>query len=231
MAPHSRPMGDRPPWKLQHVHHGGSSRRLPSVFLSVLVYEPTGPTDIRPWEHAIVTSGAVVAAHQEKPRHDGSPRHDCDETHGYDAEQCSYRRPSNAVKELAQDDRSHNPSRSQPKHRMPSSPGGEVQTVCRPSVVPKEGFEPTHPCGQRILSPPRLPFRHFGEAGAWREEQWSGRGDSNPRPSPWQGDALPLSHFRSDGLIIGSGEMAGQARSLRRLLGALQYHGPRQPAR
>ena len=26
---------------------------------------------------------------------------------------------------------------------------------------------------------------------------WSGRRDSNPRPSPWQGDALPLSHFRN----------------------------------
>ena len=25
---------------------------------------------------------------------------------------------------------------------------------------------------------------------------WSGRRDLNPRPSPWQGDALPLSHFR-----------------------------------
>src|SRR5438477_2951987 len=25
---------------------------------------------------------------------------------------------------------------------------------------------------------------------------WSGRPDSNRRPSPWQGDALPLSHFR-----------------------------------
>ena len=30
---------------------------------------------------------------------------------------------------------------------------------------------------------------------------WSGRRDSNSRPSPWQGDALPLSHFR----IIGGG--------------------------
>ena len=30
------------------------------------------------------------------------------------------------------------------------------------------------------------------------KKEWSGRGDSNPRPSPWQGDALPLSHFRSD---------------------------------
>ena len=26
--------------------------------------------------------------------------------------------------------------------------------------------------------------------------KWSGRRDSNSRPSPWQGDALPLSHFR-----------------------------------
>ncbi len=26
--------------------------------------------------------------------------------------------------------------------------------------------------------------------------RWSGRRDSNPRPSPWQGDALPLRHFR-----------------------------------
>ena len=34
-----------------------------------------------------------------------------------------------------------------------------------------------------------------------RIKNWSGRRDSNSRPSPWQGDALPLSHFR----IIGRG--------------------------
>ena len=28
-------------------------------------------------------------------------------------------------------------------------------------------------------------------------EDWSGKGDLNPRPSPWQGDALPLSYSRS----------------------------------
>ena len=32
---------------------------------------------------------------------------------------------------------------------------------------------------------------------------WSGRRDSNSRPSPWQGDALPLSHFRI--LVEGDG--------------------------
>jgi hypothetical protein len=26
--------------------------------------------------------------------------------------------------------------------------------------------------------------------------RWSGKRDSNSRPSPWQGDALPLSYFR-----------------------------------
>ncbi len=28
-------------------------------------------------------------------------------------------------------------------------------------------------------------------------EVWSGKRDLNPRPSPWQGDALPLSYSRS----------------------------------
>ena len=29
-------------------------------------------------------------------------------------------------------------------------------------IIPKVGLEPTPPCGDRILSPARLPFRHFG---------------------------------------------------------------------
>ncbi len=29
-------------------------------------------------------------------------------------------------------------------------------------VVPKEGFEPTRPCGHYALNVARLPFRHFG---------------------------------------------------------------------
>src|SRR5947208_1263697 len=29
-------------------------------------------------------------------------------------------------------------------------------------------------------------------------ENWSGRRDSNPRPQPWQGCALPLSYARSE---------------------------------
>ena len=36
-------------------------------------------------------------------------------------------------------------------------------------------------------------------------KDWSGKGELNPRPSPWQGDALPLSYSRSfDGLVFDS---------------------------
>ncbi len=35
-----------------------------------------------------------------------------------------------------------------------------------------------------------------GSSPFWRRD-WSGRRDSNSRPSPWQGDALPLSYFRA----------------------------------
>jgi hypothetical protein len=33
-------------------------------------------------------------------------------------------------------------------------------------------------------------FTHGGE-------DWSGKRDSNPRPSPWEGDTLPLSYSRT----------------------------------
>ena len=53
-------------------------------------------------------------------------------------------------------------------------------------------------------------YRSLIHANIWIEavghlalKGWSGRRDSNSRPSPWQGDALPLSHFR----IIWSREM------------------------
>jgi hypothetical protein len=34
--------------------------------------------------------------------------------------------------------------------------------ICRKSLLPKVGLEPTLTCVNRILSPARLPFRHFG---------------------------------------------------------------------
>jgi hypothetical protein len=43
----------------------------------------------------------------------------------------------------------------------------KLQVLCKfklliRMVVPEEGVEPTRPCDQWILSPPRLPFRHSG---------------------------------------------------------------------
>ncbi len=54
--------------------------------------------------------------------------------------------------------------------------------------VPRTGLEPVHPCGYRILSPACLPIpppRHVE----------SEKRDSNPRPRPWQGRALPAELF------------------------------------
>ena len=47
-----------------------------------------------------------------------------------------------------------------------------------------------------ILSPLRLPFRHSGKF------IWSGKRDSNSRPQPWQGCALPLSYSRIKGCNV-----------------------------
>src|SRR5271155_1852527 len=40
-----------------------------------------------------------------------------------------------------------------------------------------------------------VPF-HRSQPGRRRRAEWSGRRDLNSRPSPWQGDALPLSYSR-----------------------------------
>src|SRR5579863_7673413 len=51
------------------------------------------------------------------------------------------------------------------------------------------GFEPL----VQLLQSRALPL---GDVAAARNRKGSGRRGSNPRLSPWQGDALPLSHSR-----------------------------------
>src|SRR5262249_4639891 len=51
--------------------------------------------------------------------------------------------------------------KAEPLEKKPSDASSRVQTAPE-SSVPKVGLEPTPPCGDRILSPARLPFRHFG---------------------------------------------------------------------
>ena len=54
-------------------------------------------------------------------------------------------------------------------------------------------------------------------------DKWSGKRDSNSRPSPWQGDALPLSYFRRNGA---SGQnRTADTRIFSPLLYRLSYRG------
>ena len=60
--------------------------------------------------------------------------------------------------------------------------------------VLKTGLEPVRPNGHWILSPTCLPIpppKHQTKKGIAPFFNWSERRDSNSRPPPWQGDALP----------------------------------------
>jgi hypothetical protein len=63
-------------------------------------------------------------------------------------------------------------------------------------------------------------------------KKWSGRRDSNPRPSPWQGDALPTEPLPLGGLrnagIVGaeSQSRTGDTAIFSRVLYQLSYLGP-----
>ena len=67
--------------------------------------------------------------------------------------------------------------------------------------------------------------------GTSRAEKWSGRRDSNPRPSPWQGDALPTEPLPLESPTTGYGGAESQNRTgdtaiFSRVLYQLSYLGP-----
>ena len=49
------------------------------------------------------------------------------------------------------------------------------------ALIPEEGLEPTRPCGQRILSPSRLPFRHSGSLARSKHHSGARVAASNAR--------------------------------------------------
>ena len=67
----------------------------------------------------------------------------------------------------------------------PSNPTYAPSRLRFAPVTPRKGHTPFG-----------IPGRAFKSVEALGED-WSGKGDLNPRPSPWQGDALPLSYSRS----------------------------------
>jgi hypothetical protein len=94
----------------------------------------------------------------------------------------------------------------------------------------RPGLEP----GIRVLQTLALPLGHLAPFCLSQSTQlqrmlrslddnWSGRRDLNPRPSPWQGDALPLSYFRSYGAA--GQNRTGDTRIFSPLLYRLSYRG------
>ena len=77
----------------------------------------------------------------------------------------------------------------------------------------------------------RCPTTRRRGSGAFGEDEWSGRRDSNPRPSPWQGDALPTEPLPLGGCArryVGaeSQNRTGDTAIFSRVLYQLSYLGP-----
>jgi hypothetical protein len=118
--------------------------------------------------------------------------------------------------------------------RVRPEPCPAATAVSREVVAPR-GFEPrpTDPKsavlpldeGAAVSRPDR------GEAAALTgAKKWSGRRDSNPRPSPWQGDALPTEPLPLGGCATGAGAESqirtGDTAIFSRVLYQLSYLGP-----
>ena len=107
--------------------------------------------------------------------------------------------------------------------RMPGRDQGQRMDCQGPALRVRRGARSTRsrprPCSSRAKrrSPRpgghrRRPRLRFVRRPPSKDRNWSGRRDSNPRPQPWQGCALPLSYARS------AAEPERPARVRRRLL-------------
>jgi hypothetical protein len=99
------------------------------------------------------------------------------------------------------------PSFNLPESRQPNTRFGDLLTICLHSHQQQQCKQPGHATGTPYAAE-ILGFR------------WSGRRDSNPRPRPWQGRALPLSYARS-ALLEGSA-----LRGARLIAACFQPHNP-----
>ena len=98
------------------------------------------------------------------------------------------------------------------------------------------GIGPVVGCPSRIRtsvhgSKVRCPTTRRRGSASSRTKKWSGRRDSNPRPSPWQGDALPTeplppARFRPPNGGAESQNRTGDTAIFSRVLYQLSYLGP-----
>src|SRR4026209_1487700 len=98
------------------------------------------------------------------------------------------------------------------------------RTTVRWMLAAPRGFEPR-------FTDPKSAVLPLDEGAAVRKEKWSGRRDSNPRPSPWQGDALPTEPLPLESPTTGYGGAESQNRTgdtaiFSRVLYQLSYLGP-----
>src|SRR5690606_33113846 len=75
------------------------------------------------------------------------------------------------------------------------------QLIYFPRMEAAPGFEPGNrgfadPRLSHLAMPPYLLRLLIPPLYCRRNREWSGRRDSNPRPSAWQADVLPLNYFR-----------------------------------
>ncbi len=132
------------------------------------------------------------------------------------------------------------PRRAVESPAAPRPAGGEP-ALCRLSPTPSSslpGFPARTGCPSRIRTSPngskvRCPTtrrRASGYRGPVQGKRWSGRRDSNPRPSPWQGDALPTEPLplENHASRIGaeSQDRTGDTAIFSRVLYQLSYLGP-----
>jgi hypothetical protein len=128
-------------------------------------------------------------------------------------------------------------------------------------VVPGAGIEPAWPCGRRILSPMRLPVSPSGHGdslphshrigkrrpSARRKQRspacgastcfpgkrtWSGKRDSNSRPRPWQGRALPTELFpRADdaNIVLLIWRPRAESNRCKRICNPVHHHSATRP--
>ncbi len=85
--------------------------------------------------------------------------------------------------------------------------------------------------GSKVRCPTTRRRGSGGLPGLRRAKKWSGRRDSNPRPSPWQGDALPTEPLPLDIATTDEGGAESQNRTgdtaiFSRVLYQLSYLGP-----